>query len=287
MTTSETASRARSFAILAAMLLALATRAAAMLAGTGRFDDPDNYLPLARSLAAGQGLILGGRLTAYRPPLYPIVLAPLVLALGDQATWAIGLLHMALGAATAGLTGLTALAWKMGARRAFLAAAIVAVDPVLVWQSRFVMTETFTAFLLIAALAALTLPGWRGALLGGCLFGLGGLSRPSMLVGAVLANLAAFLAVPGTRRQRLIGGLVMSLAMAATLVPWAARNSLDLRRPDLDHHARRLYPGAGEQRGLLPRSFERSRGRGLDRRRAVAMVGFRQSCHGGHGRARG
>ena len=114
----------------------------------------------------------------------------------------------------------------MGSRRAFLAALIVAVDPVLVWQSRFVMTETLTAFLLIAAFAALTLPGWRGAALGGCLFGLGGLSRPSMLAGAVLAILAALFAAPGTRRERLIRGVAMALAMAATLAPWAARNAL-------------------------------------------------------------
>jgi 4-amino-4-deoxy-L-arabinose transferase-like glycosyltransferase len=208
------------------VLLAIATRGASMLVGTGRFDDPDNYLPLARSLAAGKGLALGGRLTAYRPPLYPIVLAPLISRLGDQAARGIGLLHLALGAATAGLTALAALGWKMGTRRAFLAALIVAVDPVLVWQSRFVMTETLTAFLLIAAVAALILPGWRGAVLGGCLFGLGGLSRPSMLVGAVLAILAALFVAPGTRRERLIRSVVMTLALGASLAPWAVRNGL-------------------------------------------------------------
>jgi hypothetical protein len=226
MTATEIASRASVLSILAAMLLAVAVRGASMLVGTGSFDDPDNYLPLARSLAAGEGLALGGRLTAYRPPLYPIVLTPLLITLGDQATRGIGLLHLALGAATAGLTGLVALAWNMGPRRAFLAALIVAVDPVLVWQSRFVMTETLTAFLLAAALAALTVPGWRGAALGGCLFGLDGLSRPSMLAGAVLTILAALFAAPGTRRERLNRGVVMALAMVASLAPWAARNRL-------------------------------------------------------------
>jgi hypothetical protein len=226
MTATEEASRASVLSILAAMLLAVAVRGASMLVGTGTFDDPDNYLPLARSLAAGEGLALGGRLTAYRPPLYPIVLTPLLITLGDQPTHGIGLLHLALGAATAGLTGLLALAWNMGSRRAFLAALIVAVDPILVWQSRFVMTETLTAFLLVAALAALRVPGCRGAALGGCLFGLGGLSRPSMLAGAVLTILAALFAAPGTRRERLNRGVVMALAMVASLAPWAARNCL-------------------------------------------------------------
>src|SRR4051794_28598888 len=147
MTTTEKANRASFVPILAAMLLAIATRGTSMLVGSGSFDDPDNYLPLARSLAAGEGLALGGRLTAYRPPLYPIVLTPLLMTLADRATLGIGLLHLALGAATAGLTAYVALAWKMGIRRAFFGALIVAVDPVLVWQSRFVMTETLTAFL--------------------------------------------------------------------------------------------------------------------------------------------
>jgi 4-amino-4-deoxy-L-arabinose transferase-like glycosyltransferase len=231
MAKTEKANPAPFFPILAAMLLAIATRGASMMVGSGRFDDPDNYLPLARSLAAGDGLALGGRLTAYRPPLYPIVLTPLLMTLGDQATRGIGLLHLALGAATAGLTACVALAWNMGSRRAFLAAVIVAVDPVLVWQSRFVMTETLTAFLLVAAFAALALPGWRGAALGGCFFGLGGLSRPSMLAGVVLAILAALLVAPGTRRERLIRGAAMALAMGAALAPWAARNALIFGAP--------------------------------------------------------
>jgi 4-amino-4-deoxy-L-arabinose transferase-like glycosyltransferase len=226
MNETEKSGSARFLPILAAMLLAIATRGASMLVGSGSFDDPDNYLPLARSLAAGEGLALGGRLTAYRPPLYPIVLTPLLITLGDQATCGIGLLHLALGAATAGLTAGVALAWNMGARRALIAALIVAFDPVLVWQSRFVMTETLTAFFVIAAVAALTLPGGRGAVLGGCLFGLGGLSRPSLLAGAVLAILAALFVAPGTRRERVIRGAAMALAMGAALAPWAARNTL-------------------------------------------------------------
>src|SRR4051812_26881193 len=94
--------------ILAVILLAAVVRAMVMIVGSGQFDDPDNYLPLARSLAAGEGLSLGGRLTAYRPPLYPILLAPLVLLPGGLSIRGIALLHIALGAATVGLTVVTA-----------------------------------------------------------------------------------------------------------------------------------------------------------------------------------
>ncbi len=163
-----------------------------MMVGSGSFDDPDNYLPLARSIAAGDGLALGGRLTAYRPPLYPIVLSPVLMTLGDRAARGIGLLHLALGAATAGLTACVALAWNMGSRRAFLAAVIVAVDPVLVWQSRFVMTETLTAFLLVAALAALAFPGWRGAVLGGAFSGWAGSHGPACWRARCLPSLPLF-----------------------------------------------------------------------------------------------
>ena len=171
-----------------------------MVAGTGQFDDPDNYLPLARSVAAGEGLSLNGRLTAYRPPLYPILLAPFVTLPGEMPVRGIALLHIVLGAATVGLTVLTATRWGLGERRALAAALIVAVDPVLLWQSRFVMTETLTAFLLVAALAALTLPRWPGSVLGGVLFGLAGLARPSMLPGAVLTIMAVLTIRPAARQ---------------------------------------------------------------------------------------
>ena len=76
----------------AIVLLAVSLRAAVMVRRFGAFDDPDNYLPLARSLAAGDGFCLQGRPTAYRPPLYPLLLAPLIVAAGDPASWGIALL---------------------------------------------------------------------------------------------------------------------------------------------------------------------------------------------------
>ena len=55
-----------------------------MMRGSGAFDDPDNYLPMARSLASGDGFSFKGRPTAYRPPLYPLVLVP-AITLGNWA----------------------------------------------------------------------------------------------------------------------------------------------------------------------------------------------------------
>ena len=53
------------------ILIGGGARASGDALGPVAFDDPDNYLPLARSLAAGEGFVFNGRPTAYRPPLYP------------------------------------------------------------------------------------------------------------------------------------------------------------------------------------------------------------------------
>ena len=62
--------------VWAVMLLAVLLCAVVMVRSSGLFDDPDNYLPLARSLSTGAGFMLRGHPTAYRPPLYPLLLRP-------------------------------------------------------------------------------------------------------------------------------------------------------------------------------------------------------------------
>jgi 4-amino-4-deoxy-L-arabinose transferase-like glycosyltransferase len=218
-------------AIILAILASMAIRGAMMAAATGSFDDPDNYLPLAQSLAAGHGLALKGRPTAYRPPLYPMLLVPILKLSGERAITAIAIFHLVLGGATVGFTALAARRWDLSRWRVIAAAWIVAIDPVLAWQSRFIMTETLTAFLCAAALAALPRPYWRGSVLGGVLLGLASLSRPSMLPGAVLVVLAGLLFKPGGLRDRLARCATMSLTLILVLSPWAIRNTLIFGEP--------------------------------------------------------
>ncbi len=217
--------------IVAAILASMAIRGGLMAAGTQAFDDPDNYLPLARSMVAGQGLALNGRPTAYRPPLYPILLAPIVSLAGERAITAIGIFHLLLGGATVAMTALAARGWSLSRWRILAATWIVALDPVLAWQARFIMTETLTAGLSTAALAAMTLPRWRGWVLAGALLGLAGLSRPSMLPGAVLVILAGLLVRPGAWRHRLVRSATMMLSLILALTPWAIRNALIFGEP--------------------------------------------------------
>ncbi|HEV3122684.1 MAG TPA: glycosyltransferase family 39 protein, partial [Isosphaeraceae bacterium] len=197
-------------------------------------DDPDNYLPLARSLALGRGFEFNGHPTAYRPPLYPLVLAPLVAGLGERLAWGVFALHLALGAATVLLVERSARGWGMGSYQALLAAVIVACDPVLVVQSRSVMTETLTAFLIAAALAGLATragPPWRAGAIGGFWFGLAALCRPSTLPAAGFAAVSALAFGPGSATERVTRSLALALATLVTLRPWAARNAVVLGTP--------------------------------------------------------
>jgi len=220
-----------SWSLWAIITLAVALRAAVMARGGSVFEDPDNYLPLARTLAAGQGFQVNGRPTAYRPPLYPLMLAPLV-SLGSEASMLlIAALHLGLGAGTVWLTVLAAKGSGLSSKRAALAALLVACDPVLVWQSRAVMTETPAAFLIAFALAMLCLPSGKGAVLGGAGLGLAALCRPSMLPGAVLTALAAFVVKPGEPRTRLVRGGLLMLAIAVVISPWMIRNLLVFGEP--------------------------------------------------------
>ena len=96
--------------------------------------------------------------TAYRPPLYPLLLTGCV-ALGEYSRLAIGLLHLALGVATVGLVLVLGRWWGLDRRAAALAALLVACDPILLRWSTQVMTETLATFLAVAGLLVLT---WAG-----------------------------------------------------------------------------------------------------------------------------
>lgn len=226
------------WALAALIVLSVAARVAVLARGFGGLDDPDNYLPLARSVVEGRGYTLDGRPTAYRPPLYPLVLAPLVSLCGARLPWGVAGLHVLLGVGTVVLTTATARRWGLSPQRAWIAGLIVACDPVLVAQARAVMTETLGAFLVAFTLWAVANRGATGAVLGGLGFGLSALSRPSLLPGAVLTALACVLArrepdqgaasaseAPEGIVRRSGHAVLLLAATALTLAPWAWRNA--------------------------------------------------------------
>jgi len=114
-------------------------------------EDRDAYIAIARNLAAGNGFTssrmeAGQDLepTAFRPPLYPCLLAVgYYLNAGPLLT---GILQVLLGIATVWFT------WKTGQRlqlqwAAVLAAGIVATDPILLQYTSYSMTEVLATFL--------------------------------------------------------------------------------------------------------------------------------------------
>ncbi len=191
---------------------------------SGKLDDPDNYLPLARSLAEGRGFALDGHPTAYRPPLYPLILAPFAAMLGDRVFWGVAALHLVLGGMTVLLTALAARRWGLSWGHMLIAATIVALDPVLVAQSKSVMTETLAAMLSAAALAAVTAPRAWPVLAGGGMFGLAALCRPSALPVAFVASAFAMTDRSLSFRQRVSRGIGLVVVTCLILTPWAMRN---------------------------------------------------------------
>lgn len=222
------------FCLIAALALAACTRLAIIWTATGDpLSDLDNYLELSSSLAHGKGFRLAGRLTAYRPPLYPLLLAPIqALAAGNPQALQTGIFgfHLILGLGTVWLTALTARRWGLPHVHSLAAAAIVACDPVLVAQTRLVMTETLAAFLVVACLFALASSRlMRSAWQGGLTFGLAALCRPSLLAIAPLIVLA-ILADRSTTPLRLRWQAAATFLALTLLVmsPWAIRNRVTM-----------------------------------------------------------
>ncbi len=232
------------------LLFALIVRGAVLLLSPDALKaDPDAYRAVAENLVEYGTFGNQNSPTAYRPPLYPCVLAALVW-LGPASRAAIGFLHLILGLGTVWLTYRLGQQCGLG-RWAWLAAALVACDPILLTQSTLVMTETLAAFLAVAALGSLTLAAERrsvpSSLAAGVAAGLCALCRPTFLPWAMMLPLLLLAAVrrdstplhekvgePGSG-QRTWSGLVLALAFAAALAvvlaPWAIRNQEQFGKP--------------------------------------------------------
>ncbi len=215
----------KSFASL--MVIAVLIRFGVLLALPVNLDqDIDDYRMVAENVAKfGVFGTSAKRPVAYRPPLYPIVLA--ATADGDLVSRArVSLLHGLLGVATVAMVYWLGLSWKLGRWR-WIAALLFCCDPIALHWSTFVMTETLATFLAAAGLLLLTLFGKQktaatAALSGGAL-GVAILCRPTFLIWLAASALVA-LCLQATWRQRMLNGCVMLAVAAAVLVPWTIRN---------------------------------------------------------------
>jgi len=193
--------------------------------------DAAEYDELAMSLLEGRGYRApSGKLTAYRPPLYPLFLCAVYRVAGHDYQ-AVKLVQSFLSTVTVALVALWA--WALFGRRAALWAALIAAvyTPAIHYYFGVtsILTETLYTFLLTGALTAWTVfftrrPAMPVAVFSGLLWGGAVLARavalPLLLVSPVLA-----LVLRADRRSILRYHLVCWSVAAALLAPWVIRNA--------------------------------------------------------------
>jgi 4-amino-4-deoxy-L-arabinose transferase-like glycosyltransferase len=142
--------------------------------------------------------------------------------------------HAGLGIATVALLFATARLWGLGGDTAFVAALLVALDPILLNQSTLIMTETLAALLAVLGLHGLTRladrPSFKSATVAGAVLGLASLCRPTFLVWSVLV-LTVLLWRVVRWRLALRWPVLLLLSMTVVIAPWVVRNAWVLGRP--------------------------------------------------------
>jgi 4-amino-4-deoxy-L-arabinose transferase-like glycosyltransferase len=184
--------------------------------------DADQYVQLSRSLAHGHGFALvfpqlERHATAFRPPLYPLLLTPGTLVFGD-ALWPARLLNLLIGSAVVVLAGV--LAARVAGRAAgLLAAVVVALYPPLIANDTVSLTEPITLLLLLAVILLLDDDRWVAAGVG---TGLVLLTRPNgYLVVAVLV-------VWAWRKLDLRRAVALAAIALLVFAPWLVRNRIQV-----------------------------------------------------------
>jgi hypothetical protein len=224
----------RRIIILGLILLSVAARLALLKGNQWRLaEDVDDYLRLAENEAEWGTFGSYDIPTAFRPPLYPLVLAPLYWLqshLGLAWGWrvaAIAVVHLIFGAVTTVLT--FRVAHRFGLERwSSVAAVLVAIDPLLLQYTRLPMTETFAAMLIICGIDLLSASERRTnsvhTYAAGVVLGLGMLCRTTIWAFAILAVfVGCFWHGESGRRNWRWAGTVLAVALAVQL-PWVGRN---------------------------------------------------------------
>lgn len=201
-------------------------------------EDRDLYWGIAQRVAAGEGFVHPDlrHPTAYRPPLYPLLLAVIVLVGGGPKTLAV--VQIGLSVATVWLTW--RLARKFGGKsNAQLAAALVVFNPLLIQSTALAMTETLCAFLLMGLLLSRLEAMSRTRWLVGALVGLAALCRPTVWAFVVLAgvvSVAGWLRLKSSGSHRAVREVVhewwpVVVACGLTVAPWVIRNWMIFGKP--------------------------------------------------------
>lgn len=199
-------------------------------------SDAASYDAVAWNLARGAGFALNGASgpypTAFVPPVLPFLTSLLYRVVGHQFFAAI-LMQCAIGALVPVLlANFVRHTFGPGAGR--FAGWIAAVNPLMVFFSGYLLTETTFSFFLLLALFATTewvkTPRVGRALGAGVLWGVAALTRPTALPLPVLVALWAWvpvgLAAGGRERNKQLALLLLGVALVVG--PWTLRNGAKL-----------------------------------------------------------
>ena len=211
--------------------------------------DPDAYVALATTMVETRGLNSPGTTvpTAFRPPLYPVVLASLMI-LGLTPAAAVCVTALFSGAVVTIAVWWCARVLGMRSASCVTAAALVAFDPLLLRYSPVPMTETLTAALLMVALLqmhkliaasaddnrAAAAGRLKSAMMAGVAFAAAGYCRPVCFLtcGIVTAGLViqSFFSSRDTGRRisRIRVAALPAVVAAVLLIPWIVRNAVQL-----------------------------------------------------------
>lgn len=190
--------------------------------------DERDYNALAVNLLQRGEFYLQGELTSSRPPLYPALLAGVYACCGLENYQAVRLLQTVLALVT------VVLVYRLGSevydrRIGLWAAGLFCFYPEMLAHNCLLLTETFFTFWLVLGCLTLTRLLQRKTLgyaaLAGVLLGLGALTRSVLWLSPpfLVLLLLGFWPVPWSRRFAATALLVATFA--ATLAPWAIRNT--------------------------------------------------------------
>ncbi|MBA61559.1 MAG: hypothetical protein CMJ76_04260 [Planctomycetaceae bacterium] len=196
-------------------------------------QDVDRYLHLAGSLAESSVYELHDKPTAFRPILYPLLIA-VGLKLGLTAKIWIMILHVSLAAGTVWLTvalGRHIKDYKTG----WFAGILVMVDPILLHQSLWVMTETLATFLAVLTMLRVAKfmdePKAFNALLTGLSFALAGYCRPTFYLYALFTLTLFLLVLQTSLLKRFMTSFLIGCIILLALSPWIYRNYQLFNKP--------------------------------------------------------
>jgi len=187
--------------------------------------DDGHYSEIAANVAHGQGVsaefpYLWRHHTAFRPPLYPLLLGGAYALFGVHIGVAQAL-NVVLGSLVVVMAAV--VAGRLGGRRAAVVAAVLAaLHPALLANDGVVLTEPLALLLMLLALWLLLTRRW---LLAGLALGLLVLTRPSAQL--LVPTLAVLLILQARWRQ----ALVMAATAVLVVSPWVVRNVVYFGKP--------------------------------------------------------